>query len=218
MSSSPNISVKPEYTEEELRERAAAFDQRFGNNALEKLNGQAPIDRELIESTNEFLRRASERATQDRAVEQIEFRERQERFAAVAGPGEWVPGAESQERRQQLREDWQRRQDWNETIKGGAVSADTPERSLQDLKAPSQLTNPEIVTEARELHARFSGMMERWEEMPAGRQRDELREEMKPLVLRENELREEYTGRMKAAEISRDLEDRVPEQSIGYGR
>ena len=68
------------------------------------------------------------------------------------------------------------------------------------------------------MHARFSGMMERWDEMPAGRQRDELREEMKPLVLRENELREEYTGRMKAAEISRDLEDRVPEQSIGYGR
>ena len=35
MSSSPNISVRREFTEEEIREKAAAFDQRFGNNAAE---------------------------------------------------------------------------------------------------------------------------------------------------------------------------------------
>jgi hypothetical protein len=41
---------------------------------------------------------------------------------------------------------------------------------------------------------------------------------MKPLVTRENELREEYTGRVKA-EVSREVsQDRVPEVSMGYGR
>jgi hypothetical protein len=199
-----------EYSEQELRERAAAFDQRFGSNAAELLNGKPGVDRELIDRTNEFLHRAGDRAAQDRVVEQIERQEYRERAAVSGG---WVPGGASDEQRQELRADYQRRQDWNGLIEGGSVSASAQERSLQDLKPPAELTKREIVTEARELHAHFQQLMERFEQAPAG-QKAEIRDEMKPLVTRENELREEYTGRVKA-EIS---QDRVPEQSIGFGR
>jgi hypothetical protein len=81
------------------------------------------------------------------------------------------------------------------------------------------MTKPEIVTEAREIHAHFTQLMERFEGTPSGPERSQLREEMKPLVIRENELREEYTGRMKAEMNPVELsQDRVPEQSIGYAR
>ena len=197
MSSSPNISVRPAYTEAELREKAAAFDQRFGNSASEFLNGaERPVDRELIDSTNEFVRRAADRAGVDRALDLQ------------------VPGGASDEQRQELRADYQRRREWNGLIDGGSVAAKAPERSIQDLKSPSEMTKPEIVAEARDLHAHFTELMQRFEQTPAGPERSHLRDEMKPLVLRENELREEYTGRVKA-EMT---QDRVPEQSIGYGR
>ena len=90
MSSSPNISVRPAYTEAELREKAAAFDQRFGNSASEFLNGaERPVDRELIDSTNEFVRRAADRAGVDRA---LDLQERQQFREAAAVHGGWVPG------------------------------------------------------------------------------------------------------------------------------
>ena len=41
MSTSPNTSLRRELSEQEIREYAAAFDQRFGNNAVEFLNGGA---------------------------------------------------------------------------------------------------------------------------------------------------------------------------------
>ena len=89
---------------------------------------------------------------------------------------------------------------------------------MSGLKRPTELTKQEIVTEARELHARLSEMMTRYETMQPGADRAQLRDEMKPLAVRENELREEYTGRVKA-EVTREVsQDRVPEQSIGYGR
>jgi hypothetical protein len=197
------------FTEKEIREKAAAFDQRFGNNALELLN-ERPIDAALIESTNQMLRRAAEHAVEDRATEQ---RQRQEYREAAAVSGGWVPGGASDEQRQELRADYQRRQEWNGLIEGGSVSANGQERSVQDLKPPTDLTKTEIVTEARDLHAHFQQLMERFEQS-SGADRLQIREEMKPLVTRENELREEYTGRVKA-ELS---QDRVPEQSIGYGR
>ena len=88
---------------------------------------------------------------------------------------------------------------------------------MQDLKPPAEMTKAEIVTEAREIHAHFAQLMERFEQTPPGAQREEIREEMKPLVTRENELREEYTGRAKAEMSPAELsQDRVPQQSIGY--
>jgi hypothetical protein len=200
-----------EYTEEELREKSAAFDQRFGNSAAELLNGGRPVDRELIDSTNEFLRRAADRAGLDRA---LELQERQQFREAAAVHGGWVPGGATEEQRQELRADYQQREEWNGIIEGGSVAAKAPERSIQDVKPPSEMTKPEIVAEARDLHAHFKELMQRFEQTPAGPERSHLRDEMKPLVLRENELREEYTGRVKA-EMT---QDRVPEQSIGYGR
>ena len=124
----------------------------------------------------------------------------------------------SDEQRHELRGDWQRRQEWNGLIEGGSVAANPQERSVQDLKPPAEMTNQEIVNEARELHAEFSAKMARWEGMPAGPEKTELREEMKPLAIRENELRQEYTGRVKA-EVTREVsQDQVPEMSVGYGR
>jgi hypothetical protein len=186
MSSSPNISVRPEY------------------------------DTELVDRTNELLQRAGDRAVENRAVEQ---QQRQEYREAAAYRGGWVPGGATEEQRQELRGDYERRQQWNGLIEGGTVSASAPERSVQDLKPPAEMTKPEIVTEAREIHAHFTQLMERFEGTPSGPERSQLREEMKPLVIRENELREEYTGRMKAEMNPVELsQDRVPEQSIGYAR
>jgi hypothetical protein len=80
------------------------------------------------------------------------------------------------------------------------------------LKPVGQLTNQEIVGEARELHAHFEQLSERYEQArPA--QRAELREEMQPLVNRERALRQEYTGRTTQGLAL----DRAPED-ISYAR
>ena len=81
----------------------------------------------------------------------------------------------------------------------------------QEVKPASQLSTPEIVAEARELHAHFNDLKERFEQAPAT-QRSEIREEMQPLVNRERELRQEYTGRL-GPELT---QDRVPD--LSYGR
>ncbi len=89
----------------------------------------------------------------------------------------------------------------------------TEERKMQDLKPVAQLSNREIVSEARELHAQFQQLSEHYQQAPAT-QRAEIREEMQPIVNRERELRQEFTGRVNP-EISRD---RVSEQQISFGR
>jgi hypothetical protein len=85
--------------------------------------------------------------------------------------------------------------------------------SRTDLPKPvNHLSNEEIVREAQEIHSRFANLSEQYNEAPAG-QRTEIREEMKPLVNRERELRQEYTGR-----TSQELAlDRAPEE-ISYSR
>jgi hypothetical protein len=82
-----------------------------------------------------------------------------------------------------------------------------------NLKSAAQLTTEQLATETRELHAHYEQLKERYEQAPPG-QRAEIREEMTPVVQRERELRQEYTGRLKL-EIT---QDRVPEQGIGYSR
>jgi hypothetical protein len=82
----------------------------------------------------------------------------------------------------------------------------------QRLKPTNQLTNREIVAEARELHSHFKELSQQYDQAPTP-QRAHLREEMEPLVNRERDLRQEYTGR-----ATQELGlDRVPEQ-IGYSR
>ena len=83
----------------------------------------------------------------------------------------------------------------------------------QNLKPASQLTNEQISAESRELHSRYERLMERYEQAPAS-QRAEIREEIKPVVNRERELRQEFTGRTNP-ELT---QDRVPSQQIGYSR
>jgi hypothetical protein len=172
------------------------------------------LDRELVDRTNDMLQRAGDRAEQDRTIEQRNTQEFREQAAVSGG---WMPGGATDAQREELHGDWQRRQEWNGMIEGGSVAANAPERSVQDLKPPAEMTKPEIVTEAREIHAHFVQLMERFESTPAGSQREEIRQEMKPLVTRENELREEYTGRVKAEMSPAELsQDRVPQQSISY--
>jgi hypothetical protein len=192
-------------TEDELRERGAAFDEWFGVTAPVTVKDVLePGDTELVRSTKEFLVRAAVRAEEDRAedLEQPKlFRE------ASAASGGWVPGNPSEAQRQELRADYQRRQEWNSLIEGGSVAADSKERGIQDRKPPAQLSKQEIVTEAREVHARLEQLTERFEQAQ-GAERAQLRQEMKPLAVRENELRDEYTGRLKDQEMG-DKRDTV---------
>lgn len=81
------------------------------------------------------------------------------------------------------------------------------EQALQrEWKPASELSNKEIVSEARSLHAHFEQLQERYREAPAN-QRSEIREEMAPVVNRERELRQEAQGRLNP-ELS---QDRVPD-------
>ena len=86
------------------------------------------------------------------------------------------------------------------------------QKNHRELK-PAQLTNQDIVSETHSLHAHFRQLAERYEQAPAS-QRAEIREEMQPLVNRERELREEYAGRVNPELI----QDRVPEQDMGFSR
>jgi hypothetical protein len=89
------------------------------------------------------------------------------------------------------------------------------ENVSRELKPAGQLSDREIVTESRDLHARFEVLQEQYRTAPAD-QRAEIRSELEPLVAREQEIRQEAQGRMSSeTEISRD---RVPEQQIGYSR
>jgi hypothetical protein len=83
----------------------------------------------------------------------------------------------------------------------------------QNLRPAAQLTTEQIAVETRELHAHYEQLKERYEQAPPS-QRAEIREEMTPVVNRERELRQEYTGRLKP-ELT---QNRVPEQEIGYSR
>jgi hypothetical protein len=95
-------------------------------------------------------------------------------------------------------------------------SGTTPDRATQqqELKPAPQMSDKEIVTEARAIHASFQQLSERFEQAPTN-QRAEIREEMAPLVNRERELRQEASGRLNP-ELA---QDRVPEQQqLGYSR
>ena len=93
---------------------------------------------------------------------------------------------------------------------GFQISADrgvsTEDRTREVLQPASQLSNQEILRETCDLHAHFQQLSDRFEQAPPS-QRAEIRQEMEPLVNREKELRQEYSGR-QGPEIS---QDRVPE-------
>ena len=83
---------------------------------------------------------------------------------------------------------------------------------VTQVKPAAELSTQEIVKEARGLHEQFQQLTERYETAPP-QQRAEIRQEMAPVVERERELREEFTGRL-SPEVSRD---RAPQQQIGVG-
>jgi hypothetical protein len=83
-----------------------------------------------------------------------------------------------------------------------------------ETKPASELTNKEIVNEARQLHDRFQQLAERYESGTAG-QKAEVREEMRPVVERERELRAEYTGRLQP-EVTRDRVPDTPQIGLGF--
>ena len=61
----------------------------------------------------------------------------------------------------------------------------------------------------------FEQLKEKYEQAPAN-QRAEIREEMAPVVNRENELRQEYTERV-GADMKPEIKlDRVPQTQISY--
>jgi hypothetical protein len=92
------------------------------------------------------------------------------------------------------------------------IDMELNELSVRDLKPVAQLSNQEIVAEARDLHTHFDQLRERYEQTPVS-QRGAIREEMQPVVDRERELRQEFAGRNP--ELTRD---RALEQEISYSR
>ena len=148
------------------------------------------VDTELVRSTNELLQRAGNRAVADRAAEQLWREAHRPAFEAAVRQGGWAP-------------------DWV----GAGVPANANERSVQDLKPTAQMSNQEIVSEVRGAHEQFQKLSEEFATASADR-RAELRQEMQPLVNRERELRQEFTGRL-SPELT---QDRVPEQQIAFSR
>jgi len=181
----PELSRRIPFSEQELAERAAEFDRWFG--ITPSVDEGVEDRRELIERTKEFLTRAAERAGEDR---EAELEQRQIIRESAAFHGGWVPGNPTEEQRQQLREDYVRRQEWNELIE--KASAEEAQH-----KPITEMTGEEIVSEARRAHAQLAQLSERLEKAE-GTERAQIREEMKPFAKRENELREEYLSRRKA--------------------
>jgi hypothetical protein len=181
----PALSKRIPFSEQELAERAAEFDKWFG--ITPSVDDGSEDRRELIERTKEFLTRAAESAAEDR---EAELEQRQIIRESAAFHGGWVPGNPTEEQRQQLREDYLRRQEWNELIE--KASAEEAQH-----KPITEMTGEEIVSEARRAHAQMAQLSERLERAE-GTERAQIREEIKPFAKRENELREEYLSRRKA--------------------
>ncbi len=102
--------------------------------------------------------------------------------------------------------------------RGVGVDADMRERTTERTQAPAnQLSNAEIVSEVHGLHAQFEQLSERYNSAPAS-EREQLRGEMKPVVERENSLREAYAGRA-TQEVNQEVNrDRAHEAEIGFSR
>jgi hypothetical protein len=181
----PELSRRIPFSEQELAERAAEFDQWFG--ITPSVDDGVEDRRELIKRTKEVLTRAAERAGEDR---EAEVEQRQMIRESAAFHGGWVPGNPTEEQRQQLREDYVRRQEWNELVEKRSV-----DQAQQ--KPITEMTREEIVSEARLAHAQLAHLNERLERTE-GTERAQIREEMKPFAKRENELRDEYLSRRKA--------------------
>lgn len=184
----PQLNRRIPFSEQELAQKAAEFDQSFGITQTENAGEDR---RELIQSTKEFLARAADRAVGERAEEMEQqkiFRE------SSAFHGGWVPGDPSEEQRQQLREDYKRRQEWNELLDKAPVES----RQLRPL---AEMTQHDIVHEARVVHAHLVQLNERFEKLE-GNEKAQMREDMKPLAKRENELRDEYLARRKGEALT----------------
>jgi hypothetical protein len=94
------------------------------------------IDAELVESTNQFLQRAADRADDDRREELAERQLVREQSAVAGG---WIPGVATDAQRENLRADHARRQEWNGLIVGGSVAAGLKERFADVLNAGGEV-------------------------------------------------------------------------------
>ena len=178
----PQLSRRNALNEQEV---AAEFDRWFGIAA--SADDGVEDRRELIERTKVFLTRVAEHAAEER---EAELEQRQIIRESAAFHGGWVPGNPTEEQRQQLREDYVRRQEWNDLIEKRSV-AEAQQKPI------TEMTREEIVSEARLAHAQLAQLNERLERAE-GKGRAQIREEMKPFAKRENELRDEYLSRRKA--------------------
>jgi hypothetical protein len=75
----------------------------------------------------------------------------------------------------------------------------------------ARMTKEQIKAEAQELRRQFSLLKERYDQAPAGEERDAIRREMEPVVDRENKLREEYAMRLNA-----EIAYEPPEMGFGF--
>jgi hypothetical protein len=97
------------------------------------------------------------------------------------------PGATERVTGPDFRLDQERRREWNALLEERATA---PE-AAKELKGLVDMTLQELVDEARQQHAQFLHLHERFEKAETD-ERLQLREQMKPIALRENELRDRY--------------------------
>ena len=145
---------------DEQMQLAAQFEQRFGQTApvtAKQALEAEPFNAELVNSTNQFLQRAADRADDDR-TEDLTRKQKQE---------------------------------WNGLVAGGVAAAGVIAVSSRPV---GELTKDELVTEGSGVRARLDDLSAKLDNVEEA-ERLKLRDEMKPLATRENELRDEYVGR-----------------------
>lgn len=178
------VDGKPEYPRSELSASAVNTIASFAHEEHERrLSQHAPTTQERI---NEMAKEARIAATAEglKHAETVAGRTTYlEAFQEAYGAG--TDRAEMQ---------------WRESLR------------QRDMKPVLELTNKEIVSEARQLHTHFQQLTEKYEQAPVS-QKAEIRELMVPVVNREQELRQEYLGR-SAPEIK---QDQAPVRQVSYG-
>ncbi len=122
------------------------------------------------------------------------------------------PGAAERVTASDFRLDQERRREWNTLLEERAAAP----VAAKELKAVVEMTPQELVDEARHQHAHFMQLHERFEKAEGDKQL-QLREQMKPIALRENELRDRYLS-LRQEDALGDFLQKIKGPSQGEAR
>jgi len=219
LSNDPDIKETPERGAKRLAEAIEQLSAEERQKNLQHLRAYSDlyyqgrhnmaVPKEMTEELKRLEERAQRLNTVDRARTVVQ---------QFGGPPSEESLKEALERSQRQRAQAQQLRPLPVQVQAVRHVARDAERLRQDgvaqtPKAAAEMTSAEIAKEARQLHGRFQQLSARYEGA-SGEQRAQIRDQMQPIVNREHELRKEFMGRLNP-EVK---QDRVPEQSIGYGR